>query len=290
MLFGAVVLAIACGPTSAIDPAFGKGVAAQSFPVDCCGGNGHAGREVSGTTEINQIASLNARWYYNYLPTTDIVTPGVAFVPMIFDHSYVTQQNLDAAKNDPANTGGILMGFNEPDHAPPQANMTVAQALADWPSLEATGLKLVCPVTASDPSVNGSWLDLFTSGNGGQYIPRCDYIPIHFYTSTFTPASNTALSNLLNAVYAHYPKKHVWITELGMINFAGPTYPTVAQADAQIRSWIPFLRTQGLVDRWVWYPMDAMAQLIADDPNYANITLGNLDGSLTSLGTTYAGQ
>lgn len=288
-----LALVAGCGPTHEAVPSFnGKGVVAQTFPFSI--DSGQFGRELSGTTEKNEIHSLvtsEARprgWYYRYLPTNDITTTE-QFVPMFYDSSYLTAPNIAAATT--AGQGGAIMGFNEPDLAS-QANMTVAQALTAWPQLEATGCRLVAPATASAGYTGGSWLDLFVTGNGGSYIPRCDVIPVHHYTSTFTDTGGTALITWLANYRATY-KKPLWLTEFGMIGFptldpATWTYPTALQATTFLTNVIPVLRLLGYVERFSWYPNCASAAAIAANPGIANVALANPDGSLTALGTLYA--
>ncbi|MEV0408193.1 glycosyl hydrolase [Actinoallomurus sp. NPDC050550] len=56
--------------------------------------------------------------------------------------------------------GTTLLGFNEPDMAG-QANMSVEQALALWPRLQATGMRLGAPAVAFGADRPGGWLDRY---------------------------------------------------------------------------------------------------------------------------------
>jgi hypothetical protein len=285
-------LVTGCGPTSKALPGFsGKGVVAQTYPYTIWGGQ--FGRELSGQTEINNIHALEsttehapAGWYYNYNPTTDISTTE-QFVPMIFDQSYFTAPNLAAA----AAYGSAILGFNEPDLAS-QANMTVAQALTDWPAFEATGAYLVSPACATDMTVNGNWFQRFATGDGGSYVPTFSAIATHLYTAAFTDVTGVTLMNYLVALHNKWGKP-IWLTEFGMIGFPGLdpatwTYPTAAQAQAFVTNVIPQLRAYGWINRFSWYPDCASAAAIAANPGIANVALSNPDGSLTTLGALYA--
>ena len=100
---------------------------------------------VAGTGVGAELAASGASWYYNWSATPHgIDTPaGVTFVPMIKDSSDVNAATLNEVKSE----GHYLLGFNEPDVAN-EANMSVSQALALWPQLEATGMQLGAPAVS----------------------------------------------------------------------------------------------------------------------------------------------
>src|SRR5207249_3723301 len=52
-----------------------------------------------------------------------------------------------------------LLGFNEPERKD-QGNTTVEEAVAKWPMLERTGLRLGSPAVSSD-AAGKKWLDAF---------------------------------------------------------------------------------------------------------------------------------
>jgi hypothetical protein len=280
------------------EPFSGKATALQSFPfpVD----SGRFGRELTAPQELANIAALfptapvGGGSYWRYTPTEpeDSLIDPRQFVPLFYHAADVTQENLDAAS-----TSTWIMGFNEPD-LPRQADMTVSQALALWPQLEATGAKLVSPACASNMVADGSWCASFITGNGGSYIPRLEALAVHHYVRTFTDPSGTELLFYIDAIWNKWHKP-IWLTEFGMIHFtgndiAGWTYPTVEQARAYMSNVVPKLRERmgkGEVMRFAWYP-DAFSQAALDtygDTGIGNITLANPDGSLTSLGVTYSG-
>ena len=128
------------------------------------------------------IADMNAMrvgWYYDWGTSPVGTTPGIEFVPMIWAHRNVNRKELDAAI---ASGAGVLLGFNEPD-ARRQSNMTVAQAIADWPQLQATGLRLGSPATGTgDDTKPGGWLRSFMAQIKARGY-RVDFICIHPYQS-----------------------------------------------------------------------------------------------------------
>jgi len=81
------------------------------------------------------LNALRVGWYYDWGTSPVGESPGIQFVPMIWGHGNVNQKDLGAAV---ASGAGILLGFNEPNEKT-QSLMTVEQAIADWPQLEATG-------------------------------------------------------------------------------------------------------------------------------------------------------
>ena len=104
-----------------------------------------------------------------------------------------------------------LMGFNEPDKSD-QANMTVAQAIAAWPALQAANLPLVSPATAS---TFGSWMsDFYIQANANGY--RVDYTAAHMYQA---PWASGLINNLLS-VYNTWGKP-VWLTEFSPVDWNG---------------------------------------------------------------------
>lgn len=280
------------------EPFSGNATALQSFPYAF--DSGRFGRDLTPSQELANLTALfpmapvGGGSYWRYTPTEppDSQISSQQFVPLFFGAADVTQENLDAASGS-----GWIQSFNEPDHST-QAAMTVPQALALWPQLEATGAKLVSPACASNITVAGSWCASFIAGNGGPYVPRLDAIAVHHYTANFT---NLTGSELLDYVDAIWKKWHIpiWLTEFGMVRFsgegvAGQTYPTVEQARTYVSNVVPELRKRmptRQIMRFAWYP-DVVSQAALDaygSTGIGNIALANPDGSLTSLGVTYVG-
>jgi hypothetical protein len=88
---------------------------------------------------------------------------------MIWGQADVTTKELAAAK---ASGAGVLLGFNEPN-VHPQSNMTVEQAIADWPELMATGLRLGSPATGwGDDTDPHGWLAAAPGGASAVTAPN----------------------------------------------------------------------------------------------------------------------
>lgn len=248
-------------------------------------------REYTAPQEVAYCNSLKLGWAYNYLPQWDTSCPGVSFFPEIFDHAHATAPNLTLAA---AYTPNPILGFNEPYNPPPQANMTTAQAAADWPLFTATGVPLASPSTLS----GNNWLP-FSGVVGGSFVAllgsaQWNYTALHFYSSNFTQPGvvQQNLDAAIDSVFATYGKR-VIVSEFGLINFvsANPAtwlFPSMAQAQGQLDFSGPRLNVNSKLLTWSWYPLTVDNTIRAIAPNYANICLGNLDGTLTALGSTYA--
>jgi hypothetical protein len=176
---------------------------------------------------------------------------------MIRARGDVTAATLARAKNE----GTVLLGFNEPD-LPGQADLSVADALAAWPKLEATGMRLGSPAVAYGGDTAGGWLDRFMTG-AEQQGRRVDFITLHWYGSDFGPAAVGQFLRYVDAVHRRYDLP-IWVTEFGLINFGGaPKYPTAAQQTAFIRGSTSGMRTRSYVERYAWFGLPAVGDSVA---------------------------
>jgi hypothetical protein len=84
------------------------------------------------------LVDWRVAWYYDWRPVSDVLDPprNIQFIPMIRGRNNLNAADELAAKNSGA---GILLAFNEPDG---QSNMTVEEALAARPQLEALHMVL----------------------------------------------------------------------------------------------------------------------------------------------------
>ncbi|MGX6607623.1 sigma-70 family RNA polymerase sigma factor [Micromonosporaceae bacterium Da 78-11] len=204
------------------------------------------------------LADVGAGWYYNWAPdNNDVPGPsGVEFVPMIWGKANVTDATLAQAKSE----GDELLGFNEPDMGG-QANMSVEDALAAWPRLEGTGMRLGSPSVAYGGDVAGGWLDRFMTGAKDKGL-RVDFITLHWYGSDFSDAAAGQFLGYVDAVHQRYGKP-VWVTEYGLMNFAGsPKYPTGAQEAAFIKATTKGLQSRSFVERYAWFSLPAVGDSV----------------------------
>ncbi|MFI1994297.1 sigma-70 family RNA polymerase sigma factor [Actinoplanes sp. NPDC020271] len=204
------------------------------------------------------LKDVGAGWYYDWASqNNDIPGPaGVEFVPMIWGKQNVTSATLKEAKSE----GKVLLGFNEPDMGG-QANLSVAEALAAWPQLQATGMRLISPAVAYGGDTAGGWLDRFMTGAKAKNL-RVDGIALHWYGSDFSAASVNQFLGYVDAVHKRYDKP-IWITEFGLMNFSGtPKYPTDAQKVTFIKGATAGLEKRSFVERYAWFGLPAVGDSV----------------------------
>ena len=138
-----------------------------------------------------ELRESNVAWYYNWGQDKPAnIPPGIEFVPMAWNGDVAEHLNLPHGTK-------VLLGFNEPDR-PDQANMTVDQALADWPLLEKADVALGSPA----PSWwSADWMKQFMQTAAQQNL-RVDFVCIHWYN---VPDPQFFL-NTIQQIYATYHK------------------------------------------------------------------------------------
>ena len=229
------------------------------------------------------LTDVKAAWFYNWSPTlAGVEAPaGLNFVPMVWGRNHLSPQSLAAVKDVP-----VLLGFNEPDHDD-QSKMTVGEALALWPKLEATGAKrLGSPATANDARASNSWLEQFMAGAKAKGL-RVDFICVHRYVDTFEPrAATLALKDFLEGVYKKYGLP-LWVTEYALVRWETPTvYATPSQQAAFAQSSAAMMEALPFVERYAWFaapPASAAPGLTATE----TVSLYTNGGKATTTGKGY---
>ncbi|MCW2914877.1 MAG: subfamily polymerase sigma-24 subunit [Actinomycetia bacterium] len=199
------------------------------------------------------LAASGACWYYDWASgNSGIAARGAEFVPMMWGAKSVTASALAQAKSQ----GKTLLGFNEPDMGA-QSNMSPAQALALWPKLVGTKMRLGSPAVATNGATPNAWLDTFMRGAAARHY-RVDFITLHWYGSDFRTANATVqLRSYIQAVYARYHKP-IWLTEYALIRFGSTTqYPTQQQQAAFLRSSTTMLAKLPYLQRYAWFALPA---------------------------------
>ncbi len=200
-----------------------------------------AKKGIAGNIEPN----LNVRWLYNWnLDRTS---------PLNWEYVPIKQiQYWPSLDQDWKYRGAThVLGFNEPDHTD-QANLTVAQALAGWPELMATGLRIGAPAVSDG---GRTWLYDFIAQADAAGL-RVDYVPIHYYWC-FNPADAAGAANqmynFLKGVYDTV-KRPLWVTEWNNgANWTGCGDPTFAQQAAAVQAMIDMLDNAPFVERYSIY-------------------------------------
>lgn len=179
-----------------------------------------------------------------------------------------------------------LLGFNEPDNtlAAGGTEITPAQALALWPLLEATGMRLGAPAVASNAHTPNGWLDQFMQGN-----PSVDFIPLHWYgdlslaTSGDADVAVAAFKAYIEAVWSRYGKP-IWVTEFAFIGWDfdnGHIAPNATVQAQFLAAADQMMQTLPYVERWAWFPLTDYL------PGVEPASMFNSNGDITPVGTAF---
>jgi hypothetical protein len=213
------------------------------------------------TSGYNLADTLRCSWNYNWNNNANS-TLDEEYVP-IRQTQYWPAFATTNAKKDVTH----FLGFNEPN-ASSQANMTVNQAIAAWPGLMQSGLRLGSPA----PTDGGaSWLYSFIDkADSAGY--RVDYIAVHFYRGC---QSAQQYYSFLKAIYDR-TKRPIWITEwnngANWTTSTGCPKPTYAEQAAKIQSFLTMLDTARIVERYSLYEwvQDTRQMFLSTNPIVLN--------------------
>lgn len=222
-----------------------------------------------------KIELCGARWFYNWNRTLpENIPSGVEFIPMVWNgkpgDSYLElgeQLRKAGCQN--------LLGFNEPDQAK-QGNMTVEEALALWPKLMETGLRLGSPGCVHPYN---DWMKAFMKGVEERQL-RVDFVAAHSYGGP----NADSLMKRLTAVHEMFGRP-IWITEFGVGDWQAKTRAENRYRPEQVVDFVqkllPQLDACPFVERYAWFP--AKPDSVPLGPG----ALFNDDGTLTPVGEAY---
>lgn len=190
------------------------------------------------TSNINSADTLNCSWHYDWGAGSNS-SLNVEFIPMRHNAGWDAYSKIDAKTN----TTHVL-GFNEPER-PDQADMTVDEAIAQWPQLLRSGLRLGSPA----PSDGGrSWLYSFID-KCDKLNYRVDFVAVHWYQGGQTAKQ---FYDYLKSVHDRTGRP-IWITEWN--NGANWTCckPTYEEQALAIEQFIHMLDTTSFIERYSIY-------------------------------------
>jgi hypothetical protein len=174
-----------------------------------------------------------------------------------------------------------LLGFNEPDSSS-QANMTPERAIALWPRLQQTGLRLGSPA----PAVPGDgWLAHFMALARRRRL-RIDFVALHYYQDFTNPTAVSDLRRQLVTIHNEY-RRPIWITEIGTLDLRRwkepmlrtPTEPLAAGYANKLFGMLDALR---FVERYAWF-----CDYCWTDPGCRLSSLLTSAGRLTPVGSVF---
>jgi hypothetical protein len=195
---------------------------------------------------------LNCTWFYNWSWTTDVqgwINPNKTT-------PFINQEFVPEKWGKGGNFGNFytikrwshLIGFNEPDHTE-QSNVTVAQAIAEWPVLMKTGARLGSPATT-----DFNWLYNFMSECDKRNY-RVDFVVVHAYWGAKSPQN---WYKDLKAV-ADRTGRPVWIKEWNNgANWTNESWPSGIDAQYQkqlndLKGILTVMDTASFIERYCLY-------------------------------------
>lgn len=229
------------------------------------------------TTAGLSALSSKVSWWYNWSPAPETAVRNVyaglnvEFAPMIWDET-----RYAGASSIPSGVK-TLLGFNEPNFFA-QANLSAAQAAAEWPKVEQIardrGLKLASPaVNFCGPA--GSCHDTDPFNYLTAFFAACpscqvDYIAAHWYACDLP-----ALQWYIGQLKTKFPGKKIWLTEFACGDGADRS---LAKQQQYLQAAIPYLEAEAQVAKYAWF---------ADANAIPNVALTDAAGALTELGRLY---
>ncbi len=223
-----------------------------------------------------KLKDLNCKWTYSWtsgFPQRPL--RNVAYVPMIWGKREDEAAIAMAGKNAKRERCDELLGFNEPDHSD-QANMTVQDALAKWPHLVKTRLRLGSPACANP---EGEWMTSFMKAAKEQDL-RIDFVCVHSYGGD----NASAFIERMKKIHQLY-EKPIWITEFAVADWnAHITGTNKFKPEDVLRfmeAALPELDKLDFVERYAWFPTLPGSERLGPSALYDET------GKLTRLGECY---
>jgi hypothetical protein len=213
----------------------------------------------TGSGSISDANKVNGTWFYSWSADQASQTT-LEYVPIRQKDGWPSWTEINGKQYV-----SHVLGYNEPDHTE-QSNVTVARAVAEWPNMLKTGLRVGAPAVT-----NNSWLYQFMDSCDAHHY-RVDYVAYHAYWG-----AKSAINwyNDLKAIYVRTGRP-LWITEWNNgANWTTETWPdaskalTTANAQKQltdITNILQVLDTASFIERYSIYNwvQDCRAMILAD--------------------------
>lgn len=250
--------------------------AGGSAPTGGSGTSSDCKRGIAYPQDTLDNPDVNAKltWWYRWHDSAKTVGTGIDFVPMIAGGGANVNEVSKVIRSD----AKYLLGYNEPNFFE-QANLSAAQAAADWPKVEAIAkahnLKIVSPAVnfcGDDGTKTGPCHDTNPWNYLKDFFAACascqvDYVAVHWYNCS---------GDELNWYLDQFKQfgRPIWLTEFACA-YGGDT--SVAGQEKYMREAIPILEGRADVFRYSWFSATPIP----------NARLLNDDGSPTALGKVY---
>ena len=212
------------------------------FPWRYTGKKGYAGN-------LKPTQALDARWFYDWGAGKQS-TLDIEYVPMRHNAHWDSFKKINALENVTH-----LLGFNEPNQRD-QANMTVEQALALWPKLQASGLRLGSP-SPNDAQRGLDWLYKFMD-EADKRGYRVDFVAVHYYKADW---SDKQMIGWLHEIHKRTGGRPIWLTEFN--NGAPWTKnhnPTYAENARKLDEYCRIMDAADFVERYAIFNLGPDSQ------------------------------
>lgn len=236
-----------------------------------------SGEVIDYISNMKKVEALNPGWNYSWGNTIVVNQPdNLEFVPMFWggckaeDVKYVIEQ-VKAGKVK------RVLGFNEPD-SEEQSNMTVDEAVSQWPLLQSFKVPLGSPAVVGQDK--DAWLEEFM-GKVDELGYRVDFICVHSYGGTNAEAFKQNLKN----TYDKY-KRPILVTEFAVADWEAEKVNENRHKEENVIAFmkevLPWMEDQGFILGYSWFSFSQT------DPHGTTSALFDKNGYLTKLGRIYA--
>lgn len=177
----------------------------------------------AGAVGSNALNEAGPTIFYDWDAAGNSENTDTEYVPMRHNLNW---QSFDVINS--RNNVSHVLGYNEPERSD-QSNMTVEQAIIQWPNLFKSGLRIGSPAPSSTPH---SWLNEFMNiADSLNY--RVDFVATHAYQN-----QNSAWWEwMISATSTNANGRPVWVTEWNNgANWTTESWPTASgpQRDADL--------------------------------------------------------
>jgi hypothetical protein len=169
-------------------------------------------------SECVDQGKLGSTWFYNWTLSGTCATS--QFIPMLWGHTgnEQTAGGISNAMNTLVAKGfTTVLGFNEPDNTG-QSNMTVAAAIALWPSFNNPALRIGSPATSANANGQTWFKDFMAQVNSDTTgTLRVDFLALHWYgwNAGSCESNASSLESYIKTMEAIPGNRPIWITEWG---------------------------------------------------------------------------